>query len=101
MSHIILIMGGTDKGLDMSALIDKLSGLKRIVLLAGNGTDRIKGQLPDAAIYRSISEAVKDAFAHAESGDTILFSPAFTSFGMFKNEYDRGDQFNALVKSYG
>jgi UDP-N-acetylmuramoylalanine--D-glutamate ligase len=30
----------------------------------------------------------------------VLLSPAFASFGMFKNEYDRGDQFNALVEAY-
>jgi len=27
----------------------------------------------------------------------VLFSPAFASFGMFKNEYDRGDQFMELI----
>jgi UDP-N-acetylmuramoylalanine--D-glutamate ligase len=97
---IILIMGGTDKGLDMSALTEKLPGLKRVILLAGNGTDRIKGQLPGTTIYGSIADAVKDAFAHAKKGDTILFSPAFTSFGMFKNEYDRGDQFVAHAKKF-
>ena len=93
-----LIMGGTDKNLDMEALVGKLASVKKVVFLAGNGTDRIKNQLPDATIYGSIADAVADAFAHAKSGDTILFSPAFASFGMFKNEYDRGDQFVALVK---
>jgi UDP-N-acetylmuramoylalanine--D-glutamate ligase len=68
-------------------------------LLAGSGTDRIKDQLPNATIYHSIAEAVTDAFANAEKGDIILLSPSFASFGMFKNEYDRGDQFNALVLS--
>jgi len=97
-SHIILIMGGTDKGLDMNALVEKLSDVKKVILLAGSGTDRIKNELPNATIYGSIADAVADAFAHAESGDSILFSPAFTSFGMFKNEFDRGDQFDALVK---
>ena len=97
--HTVIIAGGTDKNLELDALAAKLKETKRVVLLAGNGTDRIKNQLPDATIYRSISDAVKDAFAHAKSGDTILFSPAFTSFGMFKNEYDRGDQFNSIVKA--
>ncbi|MFA5942671.1 MAG: UDP-N-acetylmuramoyl-L-alanine--D-glutamate ligase [Candidatus Paceibacterota bacterium] len=96
--NIILIMGGADKGLDMGALVATLSKLKRTILLAGSGTDRMKGELPDAPVFPSLKEAVMDAFAHAESGDTILFSPAFASFGMFKNEYDRGDQLNALVK---
>jgi len=97
-AHTVLIMGGADKGLDMNALLAKLGEVKRVILLAGTGTDRIKDQLSGTTIYGSIADAVADAFSHAESGDSILFSPAFASFGMFKNEYDRGDQFNALVK---
>lgn len=98
-SHTVLIMGGTDKNLDMDALIAKLPEVKRVVLLAGSGTDRIKERLPEnTTIYGSIADAVKAAMNAAESGDTVLFSPAFTSFGMFKNEFDRGDQFSALVK---
>jgi UDP-N-acetylmuramoylalanine--D-glutamate ligase len=93
-------MGGTDKNLNMDALVEKVKEVKRVILLAGNGTDRIKDQLPNSMIYHTISDAVKDAFKHAEKGDTILFSPAFTSFGMFKNEYDRGDQFVELVKKF-
>ena len=34
----------------------------------------------------------------AKKGDTILLSPGCTSFGMFKNEFDRGEQFKALVR---
>ena len=49
-------------------------------------------------MFDDLNKAVQEAFASAESGDTILFSPAFASFGMFKNEYDRGDQFNEIVK---
>lgn len=97
--RIVLIAGGSDKGLDMSefvALAKKTS--KRIVLLAGSGTDRIKGDLPNAAVHTDMKEAVRDALGAAGSGDTLLFSPGFASFGMFKNEYDRGDQFLALVK---
>lgn len=97
-TRTILIMGGTDKELDMEALTQKLAGVKRVVFLAGSGTDRIKSELPGAPVYNSLEEAVKDAFAVAEKGDNLLFSPAFTSFGMFKNEFDRGDQFNAIVE---
>ena len=95
---IILIMGGTDKGLDMDALIAKLPEVKKVIMLAGSGTDRIRNQVEFTMIYHSLSEAVEEAMKIAEVGDTVLFSPAFTSFGMFKNEFDRGDQFNALVK---
>jgi len=99
--NVIVIAGGTDKNLDMNALLLKLGEVKRIILLTGTGTNRVLEWLPTASVYDSLSAAVTEAFASASPGDTILFSPAFTSFGMFKNEYDRGDQFNALIRSYG
>jgi UDP-N-acetylmuramoylalanine--D-glutamate ligase len=104
---IILIMGGADKGLDMSALITELTGkkssetnhsVKRVILLAGTGTERIQSELPDAEVYENLAMAVKDARDHADPGDVILFSPAFASFGMFVNEYDRGDRFMEVIK---
>ena len=98
--HTVLIMGGADKSLDMGALLAKLPEVKRVVLLAGSGTERIRGELAHAPAYDTLASAVDDAFAHASEGDTILFSPAFASFGMFKNEYDRGDQFNELIQEH-
>jgi UDP-N-acetylmuramoylalanine--D-glutamate ligase len=38
-------------------------------------------------------QAVRAAFSFAKKGDIILLSPAAASFGMFKNEFDRGRQF--------
>lgn len=78
----ILIMGGADKGLDMSRLEERLPNLKQVV-----------------RIEQGLAEALKEALNVATPGDTILFSPAYASFGMFTNEYDRGDQFTALVKN--
>jgi UDP-N-acetylmuramoylalanine--D-glutamate ligase len=92
----VLIMGGSDKNLDMSTLVAKLPEVKKVVLLAGSGTDRIKAE--NASVHNSIEEAVAEAMSTAQKGDNILLSPAFASFGMFKNEFDRGDQFNAIVK---
>jgi UDP-N-acetylmuramoylalanine--D-glutamate ligase len=95
---VIVIAGGTDKGLDTAKLVQELQKCKKVLLLAGTGTDKIKDSL-NGLIYQSISEALKDAVAAAEAGDIILFSPAFASFGMFKNEYDRNDQFLAALKA--
>jgi len=98
--NILLIMGGADKGLDMSELVAEIPRhSKGVLLLAGTGTDKIKDVLRNITIYRNIADAVTSAFSMTKEGDIILFSPAFASFGMFKNEYDRGDQFVALVKN--
>lgn len=97
--NVLLILGGADKGIDMNALLEALpENTKRVELLAGTGTDRIASELPDSEVFDTIVAAVGNARRHAQPGDAILLSPAFASFGMFKNEYDRGDQFNTLVK---
>lgn len=96
--NIILIMGGADKGLDMSELIRAIpEHAKRVLLLAGTGTDTVHSRIPNVSIYDSLAGGLEEAVRFATSGDIVLLSPAFASFGMFKNEYDRGDQFNALV----
>ncbi len=96
--NIVLIMGGADKDLDMSILLAEIPDhTKRVILLSGTGTHRVLEFLPEASVFDDLAKAVNEAFAAAVPGDSILFSPAFASFGMFKNEYDRGDQFAALV----
>lgn len=99
--NIVLIVGGADKGLPLDALVSHLPAhAKKVVFLAGGGTERLAPLCePSATLNTTLGDAVTEALAHAREGDTILFSPAFASFGMFANEYDRGDQFNALVES--
>ena len=99
---IILILGGSDKNLDFSNLLKDIKKyVKAIVLIGGNGTDRIIQDLYKikVPIYqeKNLKDIVKKSLGLALRGDVILFSPAFTSFGMFKNEYDRGDKFMKIV----
>lgn len=95
--NIVLIMGGADKGLDMAKLVEEIQKYcKKVVVLPGAGTDKLISnfKFPMSNInVKSLGEAVKGAMGEAESGDVILFSPAFASFGMFKNEFDRGEKF--------
>lgn len=96
--NIILIMGGADKYLDVGALLYEIAQTcKRVILLAGTGTDRVAPLMQDYSIFDSLDAAVKEAITSVQSGDTILFSPAFASFGLFKNEYDRNDQFMHII----
>ncbi len=104
--NIILIMGGADKGLDMSGLVEEMPRhCKAVVFLKGTGTKKliinyqlsIINQFP---IFKkeTLKECVEEALRLAKKGDIVLFSPAFASFGKwFKNEYDRGEQFVKLV----
>ena len=101
--RIVLIMGGSDKGLDMSALFPELeTRTKAVVFLKGTGTGKLQtGHLHiKTTTVDTLPEAFEKALSLAEKGDTILFSPAFASFGMFKNEYERNDRFVGLVNDY-
>ncbi len=101
---ILLIVGGADKELDMELLKDAITHHTReCIFLNGTGTASFLASYPlesESYIVNSLKEAVERAFERAREGDTILLSPAFASFGMFKNEYDRGEQFVKLVQTY-
>jgi UDP-N-acetylmuramoylalanine-D-glutamate ligase len=101
-------MGGDEKNLDMTGLINEIPlWCSKVVLFKERGTDRIRDAIfalksvgVDVYEEEGLEATVERAFSVAKSGDTILYSPAFSSFGKyFKNEYDRGDQFNDLVKT--
>ena len=103
--NVVLIMGGADKTLDMSELMKFIPlAAKSVFVLPGTGTEKNKAAIQDLeknGVPVTFSASLKDAFDAAISasrpGDVLLFSPAFASFGLFKNEYDRGDQFAALA----
>ncbi len=99
-SDIVLIAGGSDKHLDLSILAQEIEmRCKSVHLLAGAGTDKLLPLIDETEVYENLADALEDALAEAEPGDCILFSPGFASFGMFKNEYERNDQFLALVRA--
>jgi UDP-N-acetylmuramoylalanine--D-glutamate ligase len=99
---IILIAGGSDKALDFSALVPEIEArVKKLVLFDGKATEKIKALLTKdfpRTIAASMEEAFAAAVAAAAPHDVILLSPGATSFGIFKNEYDRGDQFKAAFE---
>ncbi len=105
--NIILICGGTDKGLDMSKLAEEIPKYcGGVILLKESGTEKISAKLEALSSKNfqvlkaeTLKECVKEAMKIAQKGDVVLFSPAFASFGKwFKNEYDRGAQFVNLVQ---
>ncbi len=97
-----LISGGTDKELDFAPFREYASIPENIFLLEGSATDKMIGilkekQIPFHGPFASLRSAVDAAEAAAGAGDVVLFSPGATSFGMFLNEFDRGDQFRNMV----
>lgn len=101
----ILILGGSNKGADLSELISKISKMSenelRKVILMGAEAEKLVQKLTDVNFERFINlgaktdmeEVVKVAFKNAKSGDVVILSPAHASFDMFKSYVDRGEQF--------
>lgn len=98
-SKIILIAGGSDKNLDLSPITKELKNVSGLILLSGKGTDKLIEKIKiKYTITDSLETAVKLGLEKLSKNDVLLFSPGFASFGMFKNEYDRNDQFIKLIK---
>jgi len=108
---IILILGGKDKKLNyenFGVAIGQNKKIKKIILLQHPDYDAslkifssLKKHLDLEKIIQTpnLKVGVEIALQQAKANDLILLSPASASFGMFKNEFDRGDQFNKIVKS--
>jgi UDP-N-acetylmuramoylalanine--D-glutamate ligase len=72
-----------------------------VVLFEGSATNDIQKAIGDnipSLRVDSMSKAVETAAQVSEAGDVVLLSPGTSSFGIFKNEFDRGDQFVSQVK---
>ena len=101
----ILILGGSNKGADLSGLIEKIAKMPeqelRKVILMGAESEKLAQKLISSGFERFINlgaktnmqEVVKTAFENAKSGDVVILSPAHASFDMFKSYVDRGEQF--------
>jgi UDP-N-acetylmuramoylalanine--D-glutamate ligase len=99
----ILIAGGQNKNLtyeEMAAEIVK--SCKGVILFPGDASEMIEkdilGKVP-IEHADSMHDAVTKARKMAETGDVVLLSPGAASFNMFKNEFDRGEQFREEVRN--
>ena len=100
----IILAGGSDKKLPLNDLLVAIAKSRYAILFAGDGTEKILAQLsPElrekVAVAESMQEAVQEASQKAEAGDTVLLAPGAASFGMFTNEFDRGEQFIKAVNA--
>lgn len=100
MDHVILIAGGRNKGLDLSALRAehrRLRGLVGLGEAAGDVIAAFAGLPLETTRAETMAEAVGKAFAMAEPGDVVLLSPACASFDLFEDYARRGEAFAAAA----
>ena len=100
----VWIVGGEDKGNDYSALkkVVKEKKLKAIVCL-GINNDKIlesfKNEVDVIVQANDMQDAVEKSYALAESGESVLLSPACASFDQFKSFEERGEKFIEIFES--
>lgn len=100
---IVWIVGGVDKGNDYTTLFEMVKAkVKSIICLGKDNAKIIKafsGKVETIVEAGSAQEAVNLAYRMATKGDTVLLSPACSSFDLFENYEDRGQKFKAAVRS--
>lgn len=103
---VVLILGGYDKGLDYTDLVEDIAehGRVRHVLTIGQIGPKLAEMLRQKN-YTQITEGLKtmpeiasEARRRAQPGDAVLLSAGTSSFGMFRDYKDRGNQFKKAVQ---
>jgi UDP-N-acetylmuramoylalanine--D-glutamate ligase len=97
---VVLIAGGRDKHGDYGLLNYLIREKVQAMIVIGEAKDRLKQAFEGATkvvCAGSLEEAV--ALAKQETGSTVLFSPACSSFDMFRDFKERGEIFKELVEA--
>ncbi len=101
------IFGGTDAQLDYAEwgrIVAEYLKPEQMVFLSGSATEKMLSSLPwsrEQILTEDDLSGCVNAYRQFESSHphaTIIFSPGAKSFEKFKNEFDRGEQFNNIVK---
>ena len=101
-AKLVMILGGDGKGQDFSPLATPIALHARAVALIGRDAPQIEAALQDSGVlmhrHESLEAATHWALAQAQSGDSVLLSPACASLDMFRNYAHRAEVFIATVR---
>ena len=100
---LVWIVGGVDKGNDYKILLPLVRKKVKAIICLGVDNEKIRNTFENVSeIFietQSMSEAVKIAHKVTVPKDTVLLSPSCSSFDLFKNYEDRGNQFKNSVRN--
>ena len=101
-SPTIWIVGGIDKGNDYDQLFSLVRQKVKAIVCIGVDNKKIieKFSSLTESIFETTSmmDAVSYSYKLANTGDNVLLSPACSSFDLFENYEDRGNQFKECVR---
>jgi UDP-N-acetylmuramoylalanine--D-glutamate ligase len=99
---VILIAGGVDKGGDYAPLRSPLGEKVKLLILLGAAREKMRNALAGVTAIEcvpALTDAIRMAASRVRPGDTVLLSPACSSFDQFKDYADRGRVFQELVRA--
>ena len=100
---VVWIVGGVDKGNDYAILQDLVQEKVKAIVCLGVDNQKLieffRPFIPNISEAKGADEAVSQAYRWAQSGDTVLLSPACASFDLFDNYEDRGHQYKRAIKA--
>ncbi len=96
---VVLIMGGKDKALSFDKLKEVLAKKVKVLILMGQAKEKLRRELLFSPTYSvdNMGEAVELAYRVSEKGDKVLLSPGCTSWDMYRNFEERGEDFKRYV----
>ncbi|MFG6416341.1 UDP-N-acetylmuramoyl-L-alanine--D-glutamate ligase [Roseateles sp. DC23W] len=101
-AKLVLILGGDGKGQDFAPLAEGVARHARAVALIGRDGPQIEAALVGTGVpllrHDTLEAATAWCLAQAQSGDSVLLSPACASLDMFKNYAHRAEVFVAAVQ---
>ncbi len=109
-TKIIVLMGGSDKGNDMSEMVPYILKYVKLLVLNGATADKIYDTIIADPNYKNsgiviekvptMAEALEVAKSKAQSGDIVSLCPACPAFDQFKTFEYRGREFKRLVNEF-
>ncbi len=98
--RILLIAGGKNKGSSFSSILPLIKDRVKEAVLLGEMRHSIAQEWVGVTSHLagSMEEAVQLAGTHAMPGDVVLLSPGTSSYDMFKDYEERGNQFKAVIE---
>lgn len=97
--NVILLVGGFEKGLDMSEMRKHLGCVKKIIGFGAAGKRIAFDLSDDSFVVTTLNEAIEKANTIAKAGDIVLLSPTTSSFDQYSGYEERGRHFKQIVNS--
>lgn len=102
-SHIHLILGGDDKGVDLSELFVFLKDMDIQIYNIGSNKEKLSHLATEYGVAftlcKNLANAIEEIDKNLKIGEIALLSPAAASLDEFTSYAQRGDQFKEAVRA--